>query len=121
MAAPAREPSPPWLPTGPGPSRIPVCSAPALEYLCGAVTAAGVTAALSHRDTDLIMLIPRLRARGVRVPADLAVIMYDDEVAGMADVPLSEGTTRPSRPLRFNGKRGRSLRPTARMNGRTFR
>lgn len=60
-----------------------------LDYLCGAVTTGGVTAALIHSDTDAIMLIPRLQARGVRVPEDLAVITYDDEVAGLADVPLS--------------------------------
>ncbi|MCX5192696.1 substrate-binding domain-containing protein [Streptomyces sp. NBC_00249] len=60
-----------------------------LEYLCAAVTSGGVTAALIHSDTDAIMLIPRLQARGVRVPEDLAVITYDDEVAGLADVPLS--------------------------------
>lgn len=60
-----------------------------LDYLCGAVTSGGVTAALIHSDTDAIMLIPRLQARGVRVPEDLAVITYDDEVAGLADVPLS--------------------------------
>ncbi|MFJ3838229.1 substrate-binding domain-containing protein [Streptomyces sp. NPDC090054] len=60
-----------------------------LDYLCDAVTSGGVTAALIHSDTDAIMLIPRLQARGVRVPEDLAVITYDDEVAGLADVPLS--------------------------------
>lgn len=60
-----------------------------LEYLCAAVTEGGVSAALIHSDTDAIMLIPRLQARGVRVPEDLAVITYDDEVAGLADVPLS--------------------------------
>ncbi|MFJ6722993.1 substrate-binding domain-containing protein, partial [Streptomyces sp. NPDC091259] len=60
-----------------------------LDYLCGAVTEGGVSAALIHSDTDAIMLIPRLQARGVRVPEDLEVITYDDEVAGLADVPLS--------------------------------
>ncbi|MEU9027292.1 substrate-binding domain-containing protein [Streptomyces sp. NPDC048383] len=60
-----------------------------LDYLCDAVTSGGVTAALIHSDTDAIMLIPRLQARGIRVPQDLAVITYDDEVAGLADVPLS--------------------------------
>ncbi|MFD5142129.1 substrate-binding domain-containing protein [Streptomyces sp. NPDC058401] len=60
-----------------------------LDYLCAAVAEGGVTAALIHSDTDAIMLIPRLQARGVRVPEDLAVITYDDEVAELADVPLS--------------------------------
>ncbi|MEU7728151.1 substrate-binding domain-containing protein [Streptomyces sp. NPDC040724] len=83
------EPAPPWPPAGPGPVSDADLFARTLDYLCEAVTAGGVTAALVHSDTDAIMLIPRLQARGVRVPEDLAVITYDDEVAGMADVPLS--------------------------------
>ncbi|MFD7030775.1 substrate-binding domain-containing protein [Streptomyces sp. NPDC059917] len=88
------EPAPPWPPVGPGAAPVAELSvadrfARTLEYLCGAVSAGGVTAALIHSDTDAIMLIPRLQARGVRVPEDLAVITYDDEVAGLADVPLS--------------------------------
>ncbi|WP_404952985.1 substrate-binding domain-containing protein [Streptomyces sp. 147326] len=83
------EPAPPWPSAGPGPLSDADLFARTLDYLCEAVTAGGVTAALVHSDTDAIMLIPRLQARGVRVPEDLAVITYDDEVAGMADVPLS--------------------------------
>ncbi|MFC7303077.1 substrate-binding domain-containing protein [Streptomyces monticola] len=60
-----------------------------LAYLCEAVGEHGVTAALVHSDADAIVLIPRLQARGVRVPEDLAVIAYDDEVAPLADVPLT--------------------------------
>lgn len=84
------EPAPPWPAAG---SREPLSVADrfarTLDYLCGAVTEGGVSAALIHSDTDAIMLIPRLQARGVRVPEDLEVITYDDEVAGLADVPLS--------------------------------
>ncbi|MFC8622104.1 substrate-binding domain-containing protein [Streptomyces anulatus] len=60
-----------------------------LEYLCEAVASGNVTAAIVHSDADAIVLIPRLQARGVRVPEDLAVIAYDDEVAGLADLPLT--------------------------------
>ncbi|WP_405466091.1 substrate-binding domain-containing protein [Streptomyces anulatus] len=60
-----------------------------LEYLCQAVASGNVTAAIVHSDADAIVLIPRLQARGVRVPEDLAVIAYDDEVAGLADLPLT--------------------------------
>ncbi|WP_405486126.1 substrate-binding domain-containing protein [Streptomyces sp. NBC_00096] len=74
---------------GPGPGSEAEAFVRTLDYLCAAVTEGGVTAALIHSDTDAIMLIPRLQARGVRVPEDLAVITYDDEVAGLADVPLS--------------------------------
>ncbi|MFD3696215.1 substrate-binding domain-containing protein [Streptomyces sp. NPDC058646] len=83
------EPAPPWPPAGPAPLTDAELFARTLDYLYEAVTKDGVTAALIHSDTDAIMLIPRLQARGVRVPEDLAVITYDDEVAGMADVPLS--------------------------------
>ncbi len=60
-----------------------------LEYLCEGVARGDVTAAIVHSDADAIVLIPRLQARGVRVPEDLAVIAYDDEVAGLADLPLT--------------------------------
>ncbi|MDT0495489.1 substrate-binding domain-containing protein [Streptomyces sp. NPDC012600] len=60
-----------------------------LEYLCEGVASGDVTAAIVHSDADAIVLIPRLQARGVRVPEDLAVIAYDDEVAGLADLPLT--------------------------------
>ncbi|MFK0234029.1 LacI family DNA-binding transcriptional regulator [Streptomyces vinaceus] len=89
VAALGLEPAPPWPAAGPDPLSDAELFARMLEYLCEAVTAGGVSAALIHSDTDAIMLIPRLQARGVRVPEDLAVITYDDEVAGLADVPLS--------------------------------
>ncbi|MGW0390560.1 substrate-binding domain-containing protein [Streptomyces sp. NPDC003042] len=101
VAALGLEPAPPWpavgsvsaagVGSGSGADGLSVADrfARTLDYLCDAVTAGGVSAALIHSDTDAIMLIPRLQARGVRVPEDLAVITYDDEVAGLADVPLS--------------------------------
>ncbi|MFD3682100.1 substrate-binding domain-containing protein [Streptomyces sp. NPDC058613] len=89
VAALGIEPAPPWPAAGPASLSEADLFARTLDYLCDAVTAGGVTAALIHSDTDAIMLIPRLTARGVRVPEDLAVIAYDDEVAGMADVPLT--------------------------------
>ncbi|MFJ9820185.1 substrate-binding domain-containing protein [Streptomyces sp. NPDC101151] len=60
-----------------------------VDYLVEAVRERGVTAALVHSDEDAIVLVPRLQAHGVRVPDDLALIAYDDEVAGLADVPLT--------------------------------
>ncbi|WP_329200484.1 MULTISPECIES: substrate-binding domain-containing protein [unclassified Streptomyces] len=90
VAALGLEPAPPW-PAGGSAEPLTVAQrfARTLDYLCEAVTVGGVSAALIHSDTDAIMLIPRLQARGVRVPEDLAVITYDDEVAGLADVPLT--------------------------------
>lgn len=60
-----------------------------VDHLVGAVQKRGVTAALVHSDEDAIVLVPRLQAAGVRVPDDLALIAYDDEVAGLSDVPLT--------------------------------
>ncbi|MDT9700968.1 substrate-binding domain-containing protein [Streptomyces sp. P17] len=60
-----------------------------VDHLVDAVHKRGVTAALVHSDEDAIVLVPRLQAAGVRVPDDLALIAYDDEVAGMSDVPLT--------------------------------
>ncbi|MGW2564025.1 substrate-binding domain-containing protein [Streptomyces sp. NPDC001514] len=61
----------------------------AVEYLAKAMAEHGVTAALVHSDEDAIVLVPRLQARGIGVPGDLALIAYDDEVAGLADLPLT--------------------------------
>lgn len=49
----------------------------------------GVRAALVHSDHDAIELMRRLRSRDMRTPRDLALIAYDDEIAGLADVPLT--------------------------------
>jgi DNA-binding LacI/PurR family transcriptional regulator len=49
----------------------------------------GATAALVHSDQEAILLVQRLRTHGVRIPEDLAVIAYDDEVAAFAQVPLT--------------------------------
>ncbi|MBT2395929.1 substrate-binding domain-containing protein [Streptomyces sp. ISL-100] len=58
-------------------------------YLCEIIEKHGVTAVVLHSDADALVLIPRLQARGIRVPEDLAVVAYDDEVAGLADQPLT--------------------------------
>ncbi len=50
---------------------------------------AEVTALLVHSDREAISLVEQAQERGVRVPADLAVVAYDDEVAGLADPPLT--------------------------------
>ncbi|MFJ3669399.1 substrate-binding domain-containing protein [Streptomyces sp. NPDC090106] len=58
-------------------------------HLVEAVKKRGVTAALVHSDEDAIVLVPRLQASGIAVPDDLALIAYEDEVAALADVPLT--------------------------------
>ena len=49
----------------------------------------GATALIVHSDREAISLVEQAQERGVRVPTDLAVIAYDDEVAGLADPPLT--------------------------------
>jgi DNA-binding LacI/PurR family transcriptional regulator len=49
----------------------------------------GTRAALVHSDHDAIELMRRMRSRGLRTPDDLALIAYDDEIAALADVPLT--------------------------------
>ncbi|MFG3256717.1 substrate-binding domain-containing protein [Streptomyces sp. NPDC048172] len=48
-----------------------------------------VSAALVHNDLDAVTLVGLLQTRGLRVPQDLAVVTYDDEVAELNDVPLT--------------------------------
>ncbi|MFF9918188.1 substrate-binding domain-containing protein [Streptomyces globisporus] len=54
-----------------------------------AVRAGRASSVLVHNDEDAIRLVRRLAELGVRVPEDLALITYDDEVAALADTPLS--------------------------------
>ncbi|WP_367128535.1 substrate-binding domain-containing protein [Saccharothrix sp. HUAS TT1] len=48
-----------------------------------------VTALVVHSDREAVSLVQRAEERGVRVPADLAVVAYDDEVARFAHPPLT--------------------------------
>ncbi|MGW2377408.1 substrate-binding domain-containing protein [Kitasatospora sp. NPDC001683] len=50
---------------------------------------AGVRAALVHNDHAAIQLPPLLRARGLKVPDDLALISYDDVYAALAAPALT--------------------------------
>ncbi|MFF8374978.1 LacI family DNA-binding transcriptional regulator [Streptomyces sp. NPDC015661] len=61
----------------------------AVRALHEAVGSGLASAALVHNDVDAIEIVQRLAELGVRVPEDLAVIAYDDEVAALADTPLT--------------------------------
>ncbi|MFJ9578741.1 substrate-binding domain-containing protein [Streptomyces sp. NPDC101191] len=61
----------------------------AVRALHEAVTSGLASAALVHNDVDAIQMVQRLAELGVRVPEDLALIAYDDEVAALADTPLT--------------------------------
>lgn len=49
----------------------------------------GLTAVFCLGDRDAAALIVEARRQGLRVPDDLAVVAYDDEVAEVGDVPLT--------------------------------
>ncbi|MEV4325562.1 substrate-binding domain-containing protein [Microbispora rosea] len=49
----------------------------------------GTTALLVHSDPEAISLVERCQERGIRIPGDLAVVTYDDEVAELCDPPLT--------------------------------
>ncbi|MFD0574205.1 substrate-binding domain-containing protein [Kitasatospora gansuensis] len=51
--------------------------------------AEGVTAAVCFGDRQAVLLQSAARRAGLSVPGDLALIAYDDEIADLADIPLS--------------------------------
>ncbi|MFF4168481.1 substrate-binding domain-containing protein [Streptomyces sp. NPDC001744] len=61
----------------------------AVRALYEAVRSGPASAALVHNDVDAIEITRRLAELGVRVPGDLALIAYDDEVAALAETPLT--------------------------------
>lgn len=61
----------------------------AAEGLVQAVMAAGVSAALVFGDREAALLEAAARRAGVRIPEDLALVSYDDELADLAEVPLT--------------------------------
>ncbi|MFE4863136.1 substrate-binding domain-containing protein [Streptomyces sp. NPDC056670] len=71
------------------PEADPVRREAQLDAFTRAVEAGLLDAVLVHNDHDAIVLLPRLRVRGLSVPGDLAIVAYDDEVAALADIPLT--------------------------------
>ncbi|MEU7861824.1 substrate-binding domain-containing protein [Nonomuraea sp. NPDC049141] len=61
----------------------------ALEGVIDQCVASGTTALLVHSDPEAINLVERCQERGIRVPGDLAIVAYDDEVAELCDPPLT--------------------------------
>lgn len=60
-----------------------------LDERMAQVEQTGTTALVVHSDPEAIALLQRCADRGVRVPEDLAVVAYDDEVASMAEPALT--------------------------------
>lgn len=63
----------------------------AAERLSVLVAKGEVTAAIVLSDTDAILLLQSLRGlkERIRVPEDLALVAYDDDVAALSDLPLT--------------------------------
>ncbi|MEU8138526.1 substrate-binding domain-containing protein [Streptodolium elevatio] len=61
----------------------------ALERLLRECRETGATAAFVHSDNQATRLVEAAIAEGLRVPEDLAVIAYDDEIAALGPVPLT--------------------------------
>jgi len=69
--------------------------APAIEAVLDRCIAQGVTGLLVHSDREAIGLTQQLETRGVRVPADMSIVSYDDELAGLFSPALT--AVRPAR------------------------
>ena len=61
----------------------------AADRLLSQLRDAGVTAALVFGDREATYLEAAARRAGVRIPDDLALVSYDDELADLAEVPLT--------------------------------
>ncbi|GAB3818166.1 substrate-binding domain-containing protein [Tessaracoccus terricola] len=60
-----------------------------VHALADAMASDGITAILVFGDREAISLQNELHRRGLRVPADIAMVSYDDETADLAAVPLT--------------------------------
>lgn len=60
-----------------------------LDAIMDSFAAAGVTAVFAHPDDIAIQIVQQARIRGMIVPDDLSVVAYNDEIAGLADIPLT--------------------------------
>ncbi|NUR27024.1 MAG: DeoR/GlpR family transcriptional regulator [Catenulispora sp.] len=63
--------------------------AAALAGVVGRARRGEIDAALVHTDQEAVQFVQQLQRHGLRVPDDVAVIAYDDELAGLADPPLT--------------------------------
>ncbi|MFE0463669.1 substrate-binding domain-containing protein [Kitasatospora sp. NPDC058965] len=61
----------------------------AADRCLAGLRAAGATAAVCFGDRQAALLVAAARRAGVRVPQDLALVAYDDEIAELAEIPLT--------------------------------
>ncbi|GJF25879.1 MULTISPECIES: substrate-binding domain-containing protein [Streptomyces] len=61
----------------------------AADRCLAALRTAGATAAVCFGDRQAALLASAARRAGLSVPEDLALVAYDDEIAELADIPLT--------------------------------
>ncbi|MFJ6538630.1 substrate-binding domain-containing protein [Paenarthrobacter sp. NPDC091711] len=59
------------------------------EHMFQLLAGSGATAALVFGDREAALLEGAAARRGIRVPEDLALVSYDDEMADLAQIPLT--------------------------------
>ncbi|MEU0565682.1 substrate-binding domain-containing protein [Nonomuraea sp. NPDC005983] len=69
------------------------------------LAAEGVTAIVCFGDREATLMLSAARRHGLAVPGDLAIVAYDDEIADLAEVPL----TAVSPPKRHLGRQAAEL------------
>ncbi|GAB2607426.1 substrate-binding domain-containing protein [Pseudactinotalea suaedae] len=62
---------------------------PALEVAVDHAVANGTTGLLVHSDPEAVRLAQLATTRGLRIPEDLSIVSYDDEVAALGTPPLT--------------------------------
>ncbi len=74
-------------------ARVPGAGSPdldvALDNVLDQCLATGTTALLIHADAEAIALVQHCEERHLSIPADLSLVAYDDEVAGLFSPPLT--------------------------------
>ena len=66
-----------------------VCEEDVYDRVLDACRRTATTALLIHADTQAVAFVRHCAVRGIAVPADLAVVGYDDEVASLAQPAIT--------------------------------
>lgn len=71
------------------PSEAPDALRAEMATMLEEMLASGCTAVLLLNDEDALTFVDCCQARNVRIPQDIAIVAYDDELASMGSVPLT--------------------------------
>lgn len=77
------------VPNGDAPGFMTVDRETRFDRIIKDCKASDTTALMIHADREAVALLQHLQDTGIRVPEDLAIVAYDDEVAGFSSPPLS--------------------------------